>query len=43
MRDFVNSRVKNGIQQIRAHITFHTNGQLILWPYGHTRPTSRPT
>jgi carboxypeptidase T len=37
MRDFVNSRVKNGVQQIRAHITFHTNGQLILWPYGHTR------
>ena len=37
MRDFVNSRVKNGIQQIRAHVTFHTNGQLILWPYGYTR------
>jgi hypothetical protein len=37
MRDFVNSRVKNGIQQIRAHVTFHTNGELILWPYGYTR------
>ena len=36
-RDFVNSRVKNGVQQIRAHITLHTNGQLILWPYGYTR------
>jgi carboxypeptidase T len=36
IRDFVNSRVKNGIQQIRAHVTLHTNGQLILWPYGHT-------
>ena len=36
-RDFVNSRVKNGVQQIRAHITLHTNGQLILWPYGHTK------
>jgi hypothetical protein len=36
-RDFVNSRVKNGVQQIKAHITFHTNGQLILWPYGHTK------
>jgi hypothetical protein len=34
--NFVRSRVINGIQQIRAHITFHTNGQLILWPYGHT-------
>ena len=37
MRDFVNSRVKNGIQQIRAHVTFHTNGKLVLWPYGYTR------
>ncbi|HEX5013828.1 MAG TPA: M14 family metallopeptidase [Candidatus Limnocylindrales bacterium] len=41
-RDFVNSRVKNGIQQIKAHITFHTNGQLILWPYGYTK-TDIPT
>jgi hypothetical protein len=37
LRDFVNSRVINGLQQIRAHITFHTNGELILWPYGYTR------
>ena len=37
LRDFVNSRVKNGIQQIRSHVTFHTNGELILWPYGYTR------
>jgi carboxypeptidase T len=37
MRDFVNSRVINGIQQIRAHVTLHTNGQLVLWPYGHTK------
>jgi hypothetical protein len=37
VRDFVNSRVINGRQQIRAHITFHTNGELILWPYGYTR------
>jgi hypothetical protein len=36
VRDFVLSRVVGGIQQIKAHITFHTNGQLILWPYGHT-------
>ncbi|MFL5750778.1 MAG: M14 family metallopeptidase [Chloroflexota bacterium] len=42
MRDFVNSRVINGIQQIRAHITFHTNGQLILWPYGHTKTDIPP-
>jgi hypothetical protein len=37
MRNFVNSRRIGGIQQIKAHVTLHTNGQLILWPYGHTR------
>ncbi|HEU0243405.1 MAG TPA: M14 family metallopeptidase [Candidatus Limnocylindrales bacterium] len=36
-RDFVKSRVIDGIQQIRAHITLHTNGELILWPYGYTK------
>jgi carboxypeptidase T len=36
LRDFVNSRVIGGRQQIRTHITLHTNGQLILWPYGYT-------
>jgi hypothetical protein len=24
-------------QQIRTHITFHANGELILWPYGYTK------
>jgi carboxypeptidase T len=37
VRDFVNSRVIDGRQQIKAHITFHTNGEFILWPYGYTR------
>ena len=37
MRDFVRSRVIGGRQQIRLHITLHTNGQLVLWPYGHTK------
>ena len=36
IRDFVNSRVVGGVQQIRTHITLHTNGKLILWPYGYT-------
>ena len=36
-RNFVLSRRVGGIQQIRAHITFHTNGELILWPYGYTK------
>ena len=40
--NFVMSRVVGGIQQIRAHITFHTNGQLILWPYGHTKTDIPP-
>ena len=37
MRDFVRSRVVDGRQQIRMHLTLHTNGQLVLWPYGHTK------
>jgi len=41
VRDFVLSRVVGGIQQIKAHITFHTNGELILWPYGYTK-TKQP-
>ncbi len=36
IRDFVKSRIINGRQQIRANITFHTAGEQILWPYGHT-------
>jgi carboxypeptidase T len=37
IRDFINSRVINGRQQITAAITFHTAGQQVLWPYGYTR------
>ncbi len=36
LRDFINSRVKNGEQQIKTAITFHTYSELILWPYGYT-------
>ncbi len=36
MRDFVDSRVVNGRQRIRTHITFHTAGELVLWPYAYT-------
>jgi hypothetical protein len=36
VRDFVDSRVIGGKQQITAHIDFHTYGELILWPYGYT-------
>jgi len=37
VRDFVNSRVVDGQQQIRVHLTLHTNGEQVLWPYGYTK------
>ncbi len=36
IRDFINSRVIGGAQQIKTSITFHTYSELILWPYGYT-------
>ncbi|GAA2103851.1 M14 family metallopeptidase [Streptomyces albiaxialis] len=36
VRDFTNSRVVGGKQQITAHIDFHTYSELVLWPYGYT-------
>jgi carboxypeptidase T len=36
IRDFIDSRVVGGRQQIKAAITFHTAGEQILWPYGYT-------
>jgi carboxypeptidase T len=36
LRDFVASRVVDGRQQIRAGISFHTTGRLVMWPYGYT-------
>lgn len=36
VRDFVNSRVVGGKQQIAVAIDFHTYSELILWPYGYT-------
>jgi murein tripeptide amidase MpaA len=43
VRDFVNSRVVNGEQQITVAIDFHTYSELILWPYGYTIAMFRPT
>jgi carboxypeptidase T len=37
MRDFLASRVVDGRQQIRAAITFHEYGRLVMWPYGYTK------
>jgi carboxypeptidase T len=36
VRDFVNSRVVGGVQQITAHLDLHTFGELVMWPYGYT-------
>lgn len=36
VRDFVDSRVINGKQQITTAIDFHTYSELVLWPYGYT-------
>lgn len=36
MRDLVESRIVDGRQRIRTHITFHTDGRLVMWPYGFT-------
>ncbi len=36
VRDFVLSRRIGGVQRIRTHITFHTTGQLVMWPYSRT-------
>ncbi|MGH3715579.1 MAG: M14 family metallopeptidase [Micromonosporaceae bacterium] len=34
--DFVRSRVRDGVQQIKTAIDFHTYSELVLWPYGYT-------
>lgn len=36
MRDFIDSRVVGGRQQIRVAIDWHAYSELVLWPYGYT-------
>src|SRR3954447_10917890 len=36
VRNFVQSRVVGGQQQIKVAIDFHTYSELVLWPYGYT-------
>jgi carboxypeptidase T len=43
LRDFINSRVIGGVQQIKAAIDFHTYSELILWPYGYTTANTTAT
>jgi carboxypeptidase T len=33
---FINSHDVAGVQQITVAISFHSYGELVLWPYGHT-------
>jgi len=42
VRDFVNSRVVGGVQQIKATMDFHTYSELVLWPYGYTNAATGP-
>ncbi|MGH4024462.1 MAG: M14 family metallopeptidase [Pseudonocardiaceae bacterium] len=42
LRDWVNSRVLGGVQQITTHIDFHTFSELVLWPYGYTTDDTGP-
>ncbi len=42
LRDWVNSRVIGGVQQITAHIDFHSYSELVLWPYGFTTDDTGP-
>ncbi|GIJ33324.1 M14 family zinc carboxypeptidase [Micromonospora sediminimaris] len=42
LRNFVNSRVVGGVQQIKANIDFHTYSELVLWPYGYTYNNTAP-
>lgn len=37
LKRFIDSRVVNGQQQIKANIDFHTFSELVLWPFGHTK------
>ncbi|HSI99954.1 MAG TPA: M14 family zinc carboxypeptidase [Patescibacteria group bacterium] len=36
LKRFVDGRVVNGRQQIRIHLSFHTFGRVIVWPWAHT-------
>jgi len=41
-RDFVNSRVVNGRQQLKVILSLHSAGRLVLWPYSYTRQDVPP-
>ena len=41
-RNFVNSRVINGQQQIKVILSLHSAGRLVLWPYSYTKQDVPP-
>lgn len=41
-RNFVDSRVINGEQQITVILNLHSAGRLVLWPYGYTKEDVPP-
>lgn len=43
VKAFVDSRVVGGVQQIKAHLDFHSYSELVLWPYGYTYDDSNET
>lgn len=36
LKRFVDGRVVDGRQQIRVHLSFHSAGRVIVWPWAHT-------
>jgi len=41
-RNFVNSRVINGKQQLKVILSIHSAGRLVLWPYSYTKQDVPP-
>ncbi|MDX8034448.1 M14 family metallopeptidase [Lentzea sp. BCCO 10_0856] len=42
IKNFVNSRVVGGVQQIKTNIDFHSFSELVLWPFGYTTANTAP-
>ena len=42
VRNFVESRVIGGVQQLKASIDYHAFSELICGPFGHTRADTAP-
>jgi murein tripeptide amidase MpaA len=40
LRNFIESRVVNGVQQIKEILNVHSYGQHVLYPYGYTKATT---